>query len=125
MNAPVIPFPSPMPTSAGGRAIWAKSLMVESARVWADAIKLPPNASSEDIAAAHDECADILDAFLQCARMFTEALDGSYRDTCGYLTDAIGDGLEYPLEQRLEDKAEDRNAEHKIASFEAGVGRYR
>lgn len=122
MNAPVIPFPSPIPTTAAGRVLWAKTLMVEGARVWAEAIRLRPNASAEDLQAAHDECANIRDGFLACARMFTETLDGDYRALEGHISDAIGDGLEHPLQRELDDlgrDAEDLNAEHRIGVFEA------
>jgi hypothetical protein len=120
MPAVIHPFPSPMPSSRGGICIWAKASMVETARIWANAIRLKPNASIEDIQAAHDECADIRDAFLQCVRMFTEALDGEYSAAEGYISDAIGDGLEHPLQRELDDlgrDAEDLNAEHRLDRF--------
>lgn len=120
MNATIHPFPTPMPTSSAGKILWAKTAMVESARIWADQIKLRSNASAEDLQAAHDECADILDAFLSMAKRFTDALDGDHKVLTAYFTDGIGDGLEFPLRQAMEDlDYEDQNAGHRIGTFEA------
>lgn len=108
---------STMPATASGRAVWAKSLMIEAAKVWAGAVRLRGNPSADHIQAALEEVAGIRDAILTIAFTFADALDGDRKALENYLSDGIGDGLEFPLQRRLEEMGDDDgNAEHRLSA---------